>query len=249
MFIRFFTACLVVFSFMLPALAESSKTDAIQIEIPVAHGVEKYLDFLEYPSYMMVALGNNGVKLSNSFRTVLVDERTIQLQSAILRFTGKKGEKYFYKVSLEWDIPLKHLKFEVPVEVDTASILNGNIKVSVFIPLAGIFPDALIERIQTIVRNLSRLEIQNHMIGYFDGLVKNTDANDKLNQIFKKVMLQSYGSSVQVATVCPPHEPGDAEALSDQVYLLVTLAIWLILVPLGAVMFVFLRKRRLNSTL
>lgn len=227
-----------------PIYAASSRESALQFEIPVVQGAEKYLELLEYPAYLVVALENNGIKTSNMGRPTLVDERTVQLKSAMLHFVEKKGAVYSYKGSLEWDIPLKHLKFEVPVEIDTSSASKGNIQVSVFLPLANFFPDALVERIRMKIQLLSGPGVQRQMLEYFDDLSKKTDPASGLQGLFSKIMLQSYTAPVNVAGVCPPREPGDAESLSDQTYLLATLAIWLIIGPAAFTAFIIWRSRK-----
>ncbi len=243
-----FNRLAVLFLFVLccaqPVCAASPKGGALQIEIPIVQGAEKYLELLEYPAYLVVALENNSIKTSNMGRPTLIDEHTVQLKSAMLSFTEKKGAVYAYKASIEWDIPLKHLKFEVPVEIDASSVSKGKIKVSIFLPLANLFPDALVERIRMKIQILSGPEVQKRMLGYFDDLSKKTDPVSGLQGLFSKIMLQSYGALVDTGGGCVTREPGDAELLSDQAYLLATLAIWLIIGPGSVAAFVFLRNRK-----
>jgi len=229
--------------------AASSKEGVLQFEIPVVPGAEKYLELLKYPSYLVVALENNGIKSSNMGRPTLIDERTVQLKSAMLQFAEKKGAVYSYKAGLEWDISLKHLKFEVPVEIDTSSISKGNIQVRVFLPLANSFPDVLVDRIRMKIQSLSGSVVQKKMVDYLDDISKKVEPKSGLQGVFSKIMLQSfmlqsYSAPVETLGACPPHEAGDAESLSDQAYLLATLAIWLIIVPGAMAIMLYLRKRK-----
>jgi hypothetical protein len=246
--IHMLTRLIAFFLFVLcwaqPLYASSSKEGALQFEIPIVQGAQKYLELLEYPAYLVAALENNGIKASSMGRPTLIDEHTIQLKNAMLRFAAKKGAVYAYKTSIEWDIPLKHLKFEVPVEIDTSSISKGNIQVSVFLPLASFFPDALVERIRMKIQMLSGTEVQKRMLGYFDGLSKKTDPASGLQGLFFKIMLQSYSAPVDAGGVCTPREPGDAESLSDQAYLLATLAIWFVIGPASIAAFIIWRNRK-----
>lgn len=241
---RLFAFFLHVLCSAQPLYAASPKEDGLQIQIPIVQGAEKYLDLLEYPAYLVVALENNGIKASNMGRPTLIDERTIQLQSAMLRFVEKRGAVYAYMSSLEWDIPLKHLKFEVPVEIDTSSVSKGNIRVSVFLPLANIFPEALIERIRLKIQILSGPEVQKRMLGYFDDLSRKTHPASGLQGLFTKIMLLSYSAPVDAGGVRATREPGDAESLSDQAYLLATLAIWLLIAPTSIMAFIVWRNRK-----
>jgi hypothetical protein len=226
------------------ANASPPKDGALQFEVPVLQGTEKYLDLLAYPSYLVVALENNGLKASNMGRPRLLDERTVQFKSATLHFEEKKGSVYFYKGSLEWDIPLKHIKFDVPVEIDTSSISKGHIQFSVFLPLANFFPDALVERIKLKIQFLSGPAVQRQLLAYFDDLSKKTGSQLGIQGLFTNIMLQSYGIPDGGLAGCESREPGDAESLADQAYLLTTLAIWLFIVPGGIAITVYLHKKK-----
>jgi hypothetical protein len=243
--IHLLTRLVALFLFVLcwaqPVCAASSPKDVLQTEIPRVQGAEKHLDLLEY---LVVALENNGIKVSNMGRPTLIDERTIQLESAMLRFAEKKGAVYAYKSSLDGDLPLKHLKFEVPMEIDTSSASKGNIRVSVFLPLANFFPAELVERIRMKIQILSGSEVQKLMFGYFDGLSEKTDPGSVLHGLFSKIMLQSYSAPADTGGVYAPREPGDAESLSDQACLLATLAIGLVIGPASIAAFIIWRNRK-----
>ena len=56
--------------FVIVALSVSAddarhSSDAINFEIPIVSGVEKYTEFLSFPAYLVVALQNNGINASN----------------------------------------------------------------------------------------------------------------------------------------------------------------------------------------
>lgn len=222
--------------------ASTSKEGALQFEITIAQGAEKYLELLAYPAYLAVALENIGIKTSNMGRPTLIDEHTIKLKSAMLRFAEKKGAVYSYEGSLEWDIPFKHLKFEVPVEIDISSITKGSVQVGVFLPIASFFPDVLVERIRMKIQMLSGPSVQKQLLGYLDGLSSKTDTAIGLQGLFPKIMLQSFSAPIDAGGVCISREPGDAESLSDQAYLLATLAIWLVIVPALITAFIIWRS-------
>ena len=224
--------------------AASSNDGALKFDIPVVQGAEKYLELLEYPAYLLVALENNGIKTSNMGRPKLVDEKTVQLKTAMLHYVEKKGAIYKYTGSLEWDNPVKHMKFEMPIEIDTSSVLSGNIKVSVFLPVVNFFPDVLVERIRIKIHMLTGPEIQKQMLAYFADLEKKNDPSVGLHGLLSSIMLQSYDVTSYPGGLCTLREPGDAESLSDQAYLFATLAIWFVILPALVASFIFWRKRK-----
>ena len=69
MLTRLFAFFLYVLCWAQPLYGASPKEDALQIEIHLVQGAEKYLDLVEYPAYLVVALENNGIKASNKNRT------------------------------------------------------------------------------------------------------------------------------------------------------------------------------------
>lgn len=229
--------------------AAEASNNALHFDIAVVQGAERYLDLLEYPAYLVVALENNGIKLSNMGSVSLVDEHTVQFKSAMLQYVRKSGSVYIYKSSLEWNLPLKHLEFDVPVEIDMGSVAKGTAHVSVLLPLANLFPNALVDRIRMKIQMLSGEEVQKRMLGYFDDLSGKTDHASGLQSLFSKILLakiqlQSSSAPVDAGGVNVPNEPGDAESLSDQAYLLATLAIWLIIGPASIALFIIWRARK-----
>ena len=227
-----------------PVSAAPSKEDALHFQIPLVSGLEKHLDLLAYPAYLMVALENNRIRTSNLGRPVLVDERTIQFKNAALRFVNKKAAVYSYVVSVDWDIPLKRLKLEIPVEIDATSVMRGNIQVRVFLPLVSFSPKELLDRINAKVQLLSAPEIQNIMLGYLDELAKKNDGASGAQELLPKIMMESYNLPANAGGVCTSGEPGDAESLSDQAYILATLAIWFLIGPILVIGFSVWRQRK-----
>lgn len=241
----FFAMC----SLSSAVLADDAQNNALRFDIVLVPGAERYLDLLEYPAYLAVALENNGVKPSNKGTVFLVDERTIQFLSAMLQFAGKSGSVYSYKSTLEWDLPLKHLKFDVPVEVDVSDVAKGTARVNILLPLASLFPDALTDRIRMKVQALSGMELQKRMLGYFDDLSSKTDPASGVQGLFPKILLakiqsQSCATPAEATAVVVPSEPGDAEPLADQVYLLATLVIWLVIGPALIAVYIIWRGRK-----
>lgn len=210
------------------AVVKESK-DALQFDILVTQGAERYMELLEYPAYLAVALENNGIKPSGHLgRALLIDESSIQFKNANLRYIGKSGFVYKYKFNLEWGA-----MFELPIEVDTSLMPKGHMLVLVYTPMAKLFPDALVERIRTKIQMLSGPNVQHKMLDYLDDLASKNTNEHKLHGMFSQIMMHSYNLSMGIgdSSGYVIREPGDAEPLSDQAYLLLTLAIWLVAVP------------------
>ena len=229
---------------LMSANAAQAAKDTLEFRIMTLPGAARHLDMLAYPGYLVVALENNGIKPANSGKVILLDERSIQLNSAVLKFVERKRGIFFYSTSLEWDIGVTQMKFDIPLEIDTSSAEQGQLAVRVHLPLANLFPEALTKRIGLKVQALTNPETQKKMLSYLDDLTGKRTKQDGLESIFLQIMTQAYNSPLSGSGPCAGREPGDAESLSDQAYLLATLAIWLIVVPFGILAYYLQRRVR-----
>jgi hypothetical protein len=228
---------LIVFLFLMLGISQvsysqvSSKDSSLKFEIPIIDGVEKYLQLLEYPAYLVVALENNGIAVSSSGRITLVSEDVIQSNGHfIFHYSHKKGATYFYNAVLEWETPIKYFKFEVPIQVDTSSVAKMVISLNFDLAIATFLPDQLINRIREKITNLTGPNTQKLILVNLDELMKKGQHDGSFAKLKSQIMFHSYNnqiSSVPVG-VMVIREPGDAESISDQAYFFGTLAIWLI---------------------
>jgi len=240
----------LIFLLFFSALAENGvasqgKGEPLSFDIPVVAGVDRYLDFLSSPSYLVVALQNNGVNASNMGRPNLIDAQTVQMNLVRLAFVNAHDDLYSYDVALEWQSPIKTFHFNIPMEIDTKKIKTGSVRVNFYIPFASQFPEALLDRLRIRISFFSDPEFQEVVISYLDTLAGTVDSTVGFQGLVDTLMLQSFSSGVQVATDCVVSEPGDSEPLSEQWALIITLAIWLIIMPVGLlVRYLWIRSKK-----
>lgn len=244
------SACILVSLLFLVAggvVAGDEPGDAMQFDITVLPGIERHLDLLPYPPYLAVALENNGIRPSNSGRPIITDDHSLRFKGATLRFVERKGRKFSYEAGIEWDIAAKQITFKVPVEVDTTSLASGKLSLRFYIPLARFFPQTINERIKLKVQNLGAEPVQQKMLDYFDGLKKKEMPHGGTVGVLKQILVQGYNHPSGIVSHSVVCEPGDAEPLSDQVLLLATLVIWLVIVPLGIYLWRFFKHKRIGG--
>lgn len=229
------------------AAAGDKPGDVLQFDITVLPGIERHLDLMPYPPYLAVALENNGIRPSNLSRPVIADDHSLQFRSSTLRFVERKGQKFTYEASIEWDIATKQIRFKVPVEVDTASLASGKLSVRFYIPLARFFPQSINERIKLKVQSLAAEPVQQKMLGYFDDLKRKEMPSGGTAGVLKQILIQGYNHPSSIESHGAACEPGDAEPLSDQALLLATLVIWLVIVPLGIYLWRFFKRKRIGG--
>ncbi|MDB5763999.1 MAG: hypothetical protein JWQ21_2994 [Herminiimonas sp.] len=232
----------LMFGLFADASAQQAEDGWLAFEIAAVPGIDRHLGLLEYPAYLAAALDNNGIKSNSTGKIILVDERNIRTQNAALGFSEKKGAVYFYKAVADFDVGVTRIKFQIPLVIDTSAVRQGRLTLRIQIPMAKIFPQALIDRIHRAVQVLTNEGSQKKMVNYFDGLANKRAPGSGMQGIFSQIMMQAYNTSVNDAGGVSVREPGDAESLYEQRYLLATLAIWIIIVPLAFLLFTLRRR-------
>jgi hypothetical protein len=244
----FLSRVLVFCLFAIPWLAsevQAADKDAMQFNIPVLQDARRHIGLLEYPAYLAVALDNAGMGLSRSGKiTIWDDGKALQYKTATLRFVENRGPVFRYAVSVDWGLGMVQTSFKLPVEVDISSLEKGQVNVRVFPPFAKLFPQELTDRIQLKIQTLADISLQKKMLDYFDGLEKKRTPGSKIESVANLILIQAYNLQAANAGDYVPREPGDAEPLSDQLLLLITLTIWLVIVPLVALGRYLWRKYR-----
>lgn len=237
------TSLLTLTVLLVPGLAHSAEnpSNALQFVIPVVPGAERHLDLLAYPSYLAVALDNNGITPSDSSRVTIVDGHTLQFKNAFLHFSEKKGPRFIYQAKMEWEIANVKTGINLRTEVDTSEIKKGMVTIRVYTPLARLLPEPLVDKIRLKIQSLTGESVQKKMLAYFNDLEKRRPQGSGTEGTLELILVQAYNTSSS-ARLGVGREPGDAEPFSDQILFLATLAIWFIVVPLAALSFYLWRK-------
>lgn len=206
--------------------------DIMEFEIDVLPASERYVEMLEYLPFIAVALENNGIKPSNSGRVIIVDRHTVQFKGVEVRFLRRQDAVFHYQGNIEWDIGVTQASFKLPIEADLSALANGKVMVRVHLRVAKLIPQAITDRIKLKVMSLSGPAVQQKLLDYFDRLTKVNSPARGVDGLKELILIDGYnllGASGGGTLT----EPGDAEPISDQILLLITLAIWFVIVPLS----------------
>ena len=239
--LRAFAWCAVASS------AVAAQGEAVSIEIDVLPGAKRYVELAAYPSYLALALRNNGLSPSDSGLLVIKDGRTLRFKNAELTFVRQDKNVFHYLATAEWSIGVAQTKFEVPVQADLTKIGDGKVVVHAFPPLASFFPDELTDKARLKVQSLAAPAAQKRVLAYLDALPGSTDGPLDKGQMFERILLDAYNLAAVAPGITGGREPGDAEPLADQWMLLATLAIWLVIVPGFFTARAWRRKRRAGT--
>ncbi len=211
-------------------LAQARQGEAIEFDVPVLPQAQRYINLLQYPSYVAVALENVGLNPSYSARLTLVDAWQLRLGNAMLRYVGSKGSTYTYRAGAIVDLRVSPAEISFPVELDTSKLAAGTLTVRLFPPLAKLLPDGVGERIRTKARLMSDVAAQKKLLDYLDGISERLPAGADWSGLFEQIMFDAYnrasGSTLPVA-----REGSDTELLPGQSSMLLILLFLLLIVP------------------
>lgn len=228
---------LLLLGALLPAVAQPA--NELRFEIPTLPGFQRHMHLLERPGYIGVLLENNDLHPTLSGKMLIRDRgREVEVKQAVMRFTGRTGPVYSYEAGVSLGIGRASITF--PVTIDVSALASGNAVVVAKLPLATLIPDEKRERIDTKARMLANGAAQQKILDYLDRLAKTAGPGDP-QALLDAILLDAYNRSG--APGMAGHDVGDAVPLSEQWMLLVTLAIWLIVVP-AVLLIRRLRRRR-----
>jgi len=103
----------------------------------------------------------------------------------------------------------------------------------------GFFPTELIDRIRLKTRLIANPAAQRQMLEYLNGLADGTTASTDNQALIEAILLEAYNKSGGLRMPLG-RDVGDAVPLSDQWLLILTLAIWFVVVPV----ILFVQRRR-----
>lgn len=229
---RYLQLIIIVLMLYCGASAAQQTGTMVTFEVPVLPESARYVELLTAPSYLALALENNGLNPSLSSRPVIRDRESFQIKTGIVRYTGRRGPVFNYETGINLSFGLGESSFTVRVEVDTSTVQRGIAIIRVFSPLAKLIPHEFTKRVEHKIHMIANLQAQREMLAYFDRLAKEQqDKKRGFDGMLEAIALEAYNRSGWPALATSGRDRGQAEPLSDQVMLLATLAVWLIGFP------------------
>jgi len=219
-------------AFLCGGAAFSHAANEIRIEIPVMPALERYADLLAFPGIFGVALENNGLSPSMSSKLQVKQlGRVLEIRNGALQYKSKKGAIYTYEAALTLNLGVSESKLAFPVTVDLAQFSTGKVVVTAVPPLANLFPSELTDRIRIKASLIANAAAQQKMIEYLDGLAKLAPAGSTGGAVLiEPILIDAYNKG-SGPTALGGRNVGEAVPLSEQWMLLLTLAIWFLMVP------------------
>jgi hypothetical protein len=211
------------------AFPADTKREALRFELDVQSAAQRYVELAKYPSYLAVVLHNNGFNPSQSSRIIIENGRTLHFRNAVVRFVREEKGVFHYNAVVEWSIGIAESKFDFPVEADLSGIGQGKVSIRIYPPLAEVFPQELTERIRLKLQSVANAAVQQRILEYLDAATGGAAGRPlDLPALIERILIDAYNLPAVAPGLAGAREPGDAEPLSDQVLLLITLFIWVV---------------------
>jgi hypothetical protein len=229
--------------FVAVAGAQTNKKDVVAFDIPALTALSRHSDMLADPGILVVALENVGVQPTNSGRIAVRDRQTLEFQNSILRFTDRKGSVFHYDAKVALSLGIGEAAIRLPVELDATRIDQGHIDARVHLAFAKVIPVELTSRIELKIQSLATAQVQERLVAYLDQVTQR--AGETRESVFERILIDYHNRALTVGAP-GSREPGDAEPLSDQVLLFITLIIWVVIVPAAFISRRLWRKRKMR---
>jgi hypothetical protein len=225
----------------------ADKPAPLTFDIPVVTELAEYTDYLAVPAYAALALENIGLGISLSSRLTVISRDNFKIKLGSIKFKSKKGGIYTYEASVSDLLGITEKTISIPVELDTGSIAKGTLQIRLYLPLANLVPQSVIEKIEFKLRALANVQTQRKLLAYlaalkfddkgkprgFEGVLE-LIVFDALNRIESSPHIAAAG------VAGTPRDTGSSELLTDQTILVITLVIWLG----GFPVFLYIVRRR-----
>ena len=231
-----------------PSAAAEKKSEVVSFNVSALPELRRHLDLFAYPPYLALALENCGVKISKSQPLGIVDRNSVKIGNASVRFLSRKGSVFSYDVVLKVPTGVTQVDVRLPTEIDATEIDSGTLVIRIRPPMMNLITKGLMDRvaqkISASANSQSRMQSQKVLVAYLDALASKGTPPGKLDATMEAIMIDAYNRiSTTPSGYMPDKDVGEAEPLSDQMMLLATLFIWVVIVPLG-IAIARLRRRK-----
>lgn len=214
-------------------------------KLPVLPELQRHLYLLENPAYLALVLENNGMSPSLSSKPVLHNRSSFEIRNLAVQFTGKSASVYRYSASLKLSLAGVATEVVVPAEVDLSALGSGSLTIKAYPPMAGAIPSFLLEKVDFKLKLIADLARQREIISYLDALPQKPPAAGALDPRLEAIITEAYNRGTMA--VASSKNAGEATPLSEQIGLILTLAIWLVGLPIVMILRYRRNMRRLRT--
>ncbi|MBM3560993.1 MAG: hypothetical protein FJX53_14175, partial [Alphaproteobacteria bacterium] len=190
-------ACAWLFAVAGPAATQTSRGDAMRFDVPVNPKLERYAFLFAHPAYAAIAMESAGVPPSAASRVRAVNGQTIEFCDVVLRHAGSKGAVHDYEAGLRLPgRPAGQGTLALPIRVDATTLAQGRVSVVVSLPLAGLLPAEVADKIRFKAQYSADEVTQGRVLAYLDELSQRAPAGTGAAGVLEAIALDAYNRRI-----------------------------------------------------
>jgi len=173
----------------------SDKDDGVlRYKIPVIAGVERFVEVLEYPTYLSIALQNIGIRIAGNYLVKIKDKNTFSIEGVEAKFIKKDGNLLYYQLELPLSLMPTKEPLSLAMVVDVSELHNKVIGVSVFSSFVKYVPENIREKIKNKIEKLTSENNQEKMLVYFNKLSGEKHQNNTIHGLLEGIIFDTYNT-------------------------------------------------------
>jgi hypothetical protein len=208
-------------------LSNNTWSSEIKIELKLSTKFIEYKSFFESPGYLVIAMQNSGIYLSNTKPINIINSKSIGYGGSNLNYIKNSGYIYYYIATYN----LGGNIINIPISINLKNLNMGAGELIIDMPTDKLIPDFLNDKIESKIKSLTDNKSQKDLLDYLE-TIKNYN-----NDITLGILIDGYNFSNQ--QISKFKNEGRSEPLSDQLLFIFTLGVWLFCAPL----FLYLVRR------
>lgn len=194
------SGAITLLSFMLSFvnLVEASEREngVLLYNIPVVSEAGRFIDILEYPTYVAIALQNNGIRVAELYEVKIGNYRNFAIKGTEFNFIKRDGGNFYYQVQLGRNIASRMLLPMVDVAVNTSELSNGIVVFRVASPIVNVLPESVKDIIKGKINDLASVDNQKKVLKYFEKLSNSGFRDNEIQNIVDGIMVDAYNAHV-----------------------------------------------------
>lgn len=174
------------------AYTSSQSENVLTFSIPVIPDSPRFLDLLEYPPYLAVALEINGIIIKKYSKIKILDRHTLECIGVTVKYIKRADKLYFYQIEYGLDNINNKFLYGITLEIDTSKINEWIVRITIPPLLMSILPDDISDKIKMKMQILANIDNQKQMVKYFNKINSIDKQAGKTSKMLEEILINGY---------------------------------------------------------
>lgn len=205
--------------------ASDNEDGVLRYRIPAINGAERFIEVLEYPTYLALALQNKGVRIAGNYEIEIKDQQTFDIKGIEVKFVKRDGSLFFYQVKLDLSILAGKAPPSLTMEVDISELRNKVLAISVSSSFIKYLPENVREIIKAKIQKIASEHNQKKVLEYLNKLSSASRQNNGIQNVFGGIVIDAYNMHINDNGLTYKTDI----KLSQQIYIYIAIAFFIIM--------------------